>query len=255
MTISRDQIIDQISTSARDNPLVYACWLEGADATDTVDEYSDVDIVLDVEDGSEETVFLDLEDALSKIGRLDYRCETAPPDDSKLRHRVYHLEGTPETLFLDIVVQSHSRDVEFIRQNAAEQPKVVFDKANAIRFRDVDEAQLVRALRGRLGHLERVFAQRSRVTKYVKRGKFLEAVGYYHRYLLGPLIEVLRIRYTPLTVDYGVVHISDHLPGALVSELEDLFKVGTVEEISEKVVRASEIFEETARYLKSESAD
>jgi hypothetical protein len=56
-------------------------------------------------------------------------------------------------------------------------------------------------------------------------------------------------------VDYGVVHISDHLPGALVSELGDLFKVGTVDEVAQKVVRASEIFEETARYLKSESAD
>jgi hypothetical protein len=79
-------------------------------------------------------------------------------DDSKLRHRTYHLEGAPETLILDVVVQSHSRRFEFIRQNDAEQPKVIFDKANAIKFRDVDEAQLAQTLREPLYHLSNVFA-------------------------------------------------------------------------------------------------
>jgi hypothetical protein len=90
------------------------------------------------------------------------------------------------------------------------------------------------------------------VTKYVRRGKFLEAIGYYHKYVLDPLIEVLRVRYTPLNFEYGVVHISDHLPRELVLELEDLFKITSVEEVAEKVLRASDIFGEKAQYLEAE---
>ena len=64
--------------------------------------------------------------------------------------------------------------------------------------------------------------------------------------------EVLRIRYTPLNLDYGVVHISEHLPRELVLELEELFKITSVEEVAEKVLRASEIFGEAAQYLEAE---
>ncbi len=251
MTVSRLEIINQIKNGVQDNPLVYACWLEGADSNDTVDEYSDIDVVLDVEDGGEEAVFQEVETALSKLGRLDYSYEKAMAHDSKLRHRIYHLEGTPETLFLDVVIQSHSRGFEFIRQNQAEHPKVIFDKAEGIKFRDVDEAQLAQTLRERLYHLSNRFAQRPLVTKYVKRGKFLEAMGYYHKYLLEPLIEVLRIRYTPLNFEYGIVHISDHLPRELVLELENLSKITSVEEVAEKALRASEIFGETMQHLEA----
>ena len=124
---------NQISNGARGDPLVYACWLEGADSDNTV----------------EETALREVEAALSKLDHLDYNYEKAMADHSKLRHRIYHLEGTPETLILDVVVQSYSKDFEFIRQNEAEQPRVIFDKAEAINFRDADETQLEQTLRER----------------------------------------------------------------------------------------------------------
>ena len=70
--------------------------------------------------------------------------------------------------------------------------------------------------------------------------------------MLEPLIEVLRIRYTPLNFEYGVVHISDHLPGELVLELANLFKINSLEEVSEKALRTSEISGGRAQYLEAE---
>ena len=237
MSVSRHKIIDEIERCLKDNPLVYAMWFEGADATDTVDEYSDLDVVVDVKDGAEEQAFGEVESALARLGRIDLSHEKEP-FHPKLRHRVLHLQETPGTLLIDLVVQSHSReDGDFIRQNRSEQPKVIFDKAEVIKFRDVDETRLADDMRERLTHLRGVFAQQSRVTKYVARRKFLECVGYYSKFVLKPLIEVLRIRYSPLCHDYDIVHISEHLPEQVVSEFEDMFKVNTVEQIAEKTRR------------------
>ena len=47
---------------------VYALWLEGADARGTVDEFSDLDVWLDVEDGQEEIVLKQLEKYLNLCG-------------------------------------------------------------------------------------------------------------------------------------------------------------------------------------------
>ena len=41
--LDRNTIINKLEESLKPLPFIYALWLEGADATDTVDEYSDID--------------------------------------------------------------------------------------------------------------------------------------------------------------------------------------------------------------------
>jgi len=53
------------------HPLIYAFWLEGSDALDTVDEYSDMDIWIDAQDGYEAKVFQIAQLALSQIADVD----------------------------------------------------------------------------------------------------------------------------------------------------------------------------------------
>jgi hypothetical protein len=250
MSISREQIIDQIGRQLQDNPMVYAFWLEGADGTATVDAYSDLDIWLDVEDGAEGAVFEEVEAGLSWLGRIDYRYEK-PMDHPQLRHRLYHLEGTPASLLLDVVIQSHSREFEFVRQQDSERPKVIWDKAQVVRFRDVDEAELARTIRERLYHLKHSFLPEARVRKYMERDEFLECLAYYHRYVLEPLVEALRLRYVPLDHDFGLVHISRHLPAAVVAELEELYKVTSVEDVADRMGWAAEMFAGTVRHLEA----
>jgi hypothetical protein len=50
---------------------VQACWLEGADALDAIDGYSDIDFCAAVTQGSIEAVAQLARDALGELGRLD----------------------------------------------------------------------------------------------------------------------------------------------------------------------------------------
>jgi predicted nucleotidyltransferase len=57
----RQEILAYLQAKLEPHPHVHALWLEGADARNKVDEYSDIDLWLDVEDGHEESVLLKLE--------------------------------------------------------------------------------------------------------------------------------------------------------------------------------------------------
>lgn len=238
----RAQIIVALKENLEQNDSVFALWLEGADSTGALDELSDVDIVADVKDGEEENVYRAIEDILSGIGKLDlnYKSEQGSP---LLRYKIYHIENTPEHLLIDVSVQSHSRDFEFIKDNTAESPSVLFDKTGVIKFKEVPDEELQDSINERLVHLKAAFFQRSKVEKYVKRGKFLEALVYYHKNVLQPLVELIRLKYTPLISEYHLVHISDHLPKELVAEIEELYKVASLQEIESNLDKAKELFE------------
>jgi hypothetical protein len=86
---------------------VYAFWLEGSDALGTADDYSDIDIWIDVADAFESPSYEIVETALSELSPIDYMY-IEPPGHPKLRQRVYHLAGTSEYLMIDFNWQLHS---------------------------------------------------------------------------------------------------------------------------------------------------
>ena len=139
--IHRNVVIKAIENKLKDNENVYALWLEGADGLNCVDEYSDIDFVVDVEDGSEEEIFNLAEEALGALGDIDvnHRMKHGHP---KMRQKVYHIKNSSEYLLIDFCIQSHSRDISegvFVKGDMVEAPKVIFDKDNIVRFGDEQE--------------------------------------------------------------------------------------------------------------------
>lgn len=122
----RERIVHLLRDTFIDQEWIYAMWLEGSDGTGSVDHLSDLDIVFDVEDGYEEQLLETLEKTLTAIGPLDYKYEGGKPDEL-LRYIVYHIEGTPSALLLDITVQSHSRKYEFVIEDLGTVPINIFD--------------------------------------------------------------------------------------------------------------------------------
>jgi predicted nucleotidyltransferase len=242
--MTRDRIIDALREGLFRQSAVLAMWLEGSGANSHVDEYSDIDLVVDVEDGAEDGILAEAERILSKLGSLD-RADGPTRPNPYLWHKLFHLTCSSEFLIIDFVVQRHSRNFVFQRGKFAEEPRVLFDKADVVRFAEPDNAQLQQELTVRLEELWQKFSLQTGVKKYLKRGKFLEALAYYHKYVLEPLVELLRIRYAPLTRDYHLVRVSDHLPVSVVAQLEDLYKVSTTDEIAAKLKRAGQLFQES----------
>jgi hypothetical protein len=251
MKIDRIKIIKAIDNGLKGNPAVFAFWLEGADSTNTVDRYSDIDVWLDVRDGEEQTIFDEVERVLAELARIDFIYE---PEHShpKIRQKAIHLEGTSEYLWIDVCIQSHSRDFEFIR-GIEDEPLVVFNKGG-IRSREADEAEINQLLTDRIHHIKNTFAQQTRVLSKIERGEFLEAWMYYYKWTLQPLVELLRIRYIPRKFEYHFKHVHRDLPEEVVSQLEYLVRIDSIEDIKQRIAKASEIFKANLKEVERDLA-
>ena len=244
MEITRPRIISALHDRLLQEPGVLAVWLEGADAVGRVDEFSDLDLCCSVEPGLLAQAAGLAREALEMLGPLDLISRQGDRPDFQ-EHTVFHLAGTSEFLLIDFVAYRAGRGSQFVAGDDIEKPLVLFDRGGAITFQPREKA-LAQLGRGqRLNELRETVAQYSRLQKYLKRGDFLEAFGYYHKWLLVPLIEALRMKYTPLHPDYYIVHISRHLPEEALARLEDLFKIHSIEELESKSEAARQFFDET----------
>ncbi len=246
MNTSRQDIISTLHERLIAHPKILALWLEGADATGNVDEYSDIDICCSVEGGAIVEVIDCARGILGNIGKIDLMEDLYAEEDHQ--HTLFHLAGTPDYLLVDFDVFV-GRGSTFIEADEIEKPLILFDKTSVIRYQDQKEYLALQRNERRIQQLKNTIAQSARIDKYVKRGLFLEAYGYYHRWLLEPLIEILRMRYTPLHPDYYIVHISRHLPRDVLMRLEELFKTNSVAEIETKSKEALLFFNEIAAEL------
>jgi hypothetical protein len=248
-TPGRDKLIAALQSRLEADSRVVACWLEGADATEELDQFSDIDFCAAVIEGAVDGVIQQARKALTGLGRLDldHLLETAPD-----RHHVaFHIAGMAPDLLVDFCVYVN-RGSTFVRDDPIERPLVLFDRAGVVRFVEPQQQlQLLEPAR-RLRALRQQVAQHRRILKHVWRGEFLEAFGYYQRWLLEPLIEVQRMVHTPLHPDYYIVHISRHLPLPVVERLEGLFQIAGLEDLEEKVTEAVAWFTETADLVHAE---
>jgi predicted nucleotidyltransferase len=248
--ITREYILSRIEEGLKANEQVNAMWLEGSDGTNSMDQYSDVDIVIDVENGFEKETFRLLENILTDIGIMDLSYEE-PRNNPNSRYKVYHLQDSPDSLFLDVTVQSSS-DYKFIIENDSEIPYIIFDKKGVVQYESLDADELNQRLISRLYHLENMINQKARAKKYVNRGKFLEAMGYYHKFVVAPLIELLRVKYKPINHDYYIVSISKHLPLDVLGKLEELFKIHSIDDLEIKLEQSHIWFNELLKELREE---
>ncbi|MEG1254592.1 hypothetical protein [Clostridium sp.] len=56
------------------------------------------------------------------------------------------------------------------------------------------------------------------------------------------IVTLFRVICTPRHCEYGLVHISDHLPKDIVERIENLYKVQGLMDIEKNLVLADEIF-------------
>lgn len=88
--INRNQIIKKLKVKLEPLEYIYALWLEGADASGMVDEYSDIDFWVDFEDEYEDEAYKAAENTLEEVTKLDYKY-VMKHSHPKIRQRIYHL--------------------------------------------------------------------------------------------------------------------------------------------------------------------
>ena len=249
--IDKNDIISKLSETLKPLPFIYAFWLEGADAIDMADEYSDIDFWVDFEDEYEAQAIEAVENALSELAEIDYKY-IERHEHPKIRQRRYHLAGTSEYLMIDFQCQFHSRpkdEYAYYENDKIEGAKIIFDKDNVIRLKPLNLSDFAESNKYRLDKAKYCRAQYIRAEKYVRRGQYLEAYAHYNEYILEPLVDLLRLIYTPEYADYYFCHISRHIPETERAKLEYFAQIASLDDIAEKIPKAGKWFDELAKKI------
>jgi len=247
MEITREKIVGIVRDGLKDNSAVLAMWLEGSAASGHADEYSDIDIWLDVEDSKEQMMLNKTKEILEKIGPLDYDYQRRKHPHPKITQRFFHIKGTSEFLLIDLNVQSHSRDFFFTKNKEGEDVQVIFEKGGSLKFQEFDEEEIKKEIDEKKPDLVKLFKLTHGVDGEIARNNFLEALMYYHKFILEPLVDLLRIEHCPAKHGFYLKHIGRDLPEDIVARLEDLYKVNSVEELRQKLQKAKEWFDEIVK--------
>jgi predicted nucleotidyltransferase len=242
-SITRNGILEKISSELRREDYILAVWLEGSDGTKSVDEHSDIDLVCYAREGFVDQAISRLDAALNDLGELDvaYEEHWRPANN---RYKVYHLADTPQSLLIDVTFQSESFPVSFLHEDKTVVPVVLVDKVGVVKYENVDIETQRSQLREQLSHARGMYSQRSRAVKYTKRGLFLESLIYYQKFVLNPLVEVLRVVHTPFQADCFLVHATRDFPDNVVAQLEHLYGVKAVQDIVDRIDFAHTMFDE-----------
>ena len=238
--ISREDIIWSLKDYFFGISFIWACWLGWSDANNESDDFSDIDMYFSVWDENIESFFPEVVDRLTKLWRLDYISEIIT--EGNQTGQLYHIAGTSDNLLIEIWCIPQSHGMMFEEWHPAFKPKILFDKENIIQFKPFQEAELQKQTERLLIKQKDLVAWYGRRDVYIRRNNYIEATNYYIKFTFMPLVEVLRIKYTPRLLGWWRIHISRHFPQDIVVQLEQLMQFQSVQDIEKNMKIAQEWF-------------
>jgi len=230
----RSRISTAVTEALRPLPTVLAGWEGGSAAFGAVDAYSDIDLeYLVADDVPFERLYEVAERALQTVSAI-------VGSHTPLKGRYYKLEDGGDFLLVDLVFfRSGDSDHQLeIERHGVRVP--LFDKGEWLRPRSVDEGVLATKREARYRELQTWFPMgQVFVRKAILRGQHVEAVNAFWAATLKPLAELLRMRYCPVRWDFGVRYLDRDLPPAVYAQFRDLVFVRDLEDLEERLARAT----------------
>jgi len=221
-------------------------WEGGAISFDRIDELSDIDLYVDVEDSRVADVFPVVEGVLERLSGIKLKYNVPLPPSHPYSQAFYRLEGASEYLLVDIAVMKHSAEDKFLEPEIHGKALFHFNKNNAVEVPHVDGEKFVANLRGRLEKMQTRFDMfQCFVPKEMKRGNYVEALDVYSHLVMELLLEALRMKHKPLHYNFRTHHILHDLPRDVVERLRALYFVSDETDLARKLGLAEEWFRQT----------
>lgn len=230
--ITREDIIAALITALKPLNYIYALWEGGAASFNRIDQWSDIDLYLVVEDDRVEDTFKSMEQAILNLSEFDLKFRLPEPTWHGHSQVFWRLRDASPFLFLDIVVMKKSSKDKFLQFPIHGEPLVHFDKIGMVKNDPIDTESFFHKIETRLEVLKINFDMFQVLTlKELNRGNDIEALSYYISYTYRPLVEVLRIKYRPYHYRFFTTYIYYELPSEVVKRLHKLYFVANAEDI------------------------
>lgn len=250
--LGREEILSCIVETLEPLDYVNAMWQCGSAAFGRVDDWSDIDVVVDVEDDKVKDIFEILDKSLEQLSLIENTFECAQPMSQGAYQKVYKLEGTSEFLVIEICAVRHSASDKFLQREIHGEVFVHFDKKNVTEDKPIDKNEFLKKLESRLNQVEKVFNMyQFLIEKELNRNNYIEAMAFYNNFSLNPLIDVLRIKHKPYRYSFRTRYVYYDLPKDVAERLHNYYFIKDGEELRLRHEEVKMWFSDIVRELKT----
>lgn len=223
-TITRQRIISALKNAFEPLDYAHAMWEGGATAFRRTDAWSDIDLLVDVDDDFAGQALTIAETTLEALSPIDVKYVLSMPTWHGHTQAFYRLQDTSPYLLIDFAAIHHSNPEKFLQPEIHGEHNLLFDKDGTTRVQPLDRKAFTDRLQDRLSVIRTTFDLFQTLTlKELERGNHIEALAFYQSYTLRPLIEALRLRHCPARYQFYTRYLYYDLPADAVDRLEDLF--------------------------------
>lgn len=216
--MDRQDLIAGLATTLRGCPAVRAAWLGGSEAFGRSDAHSDIDLVAVVPPEAVGEVFSALEAYLHGVAGIRARYHVPAAVTPDFTQRFYQLVDQPESLMIDVALMRPDRLAIWLDPVRHGLPVVLLDPEGLLV--PVDDLRLPALFAERLEQIRARAVMYGHIPgKALVRGNLLEALDTWSRFLVAPLVEVLRARYCPRRQDFGMRYLPLDLPPEVYARL------------------------------------
>lgn len=245
--LDREKILSAIHACMADESTAIAMWEGGSTAFGRADAYSDIDLQLAVADDAVPGTFARLEEALTSLSPIERTYAVPEPTWHGHGQRYYQLRDASPYCIVDVVLMKESSPRRYQSTARHGEARVFFDKAGWLVPREDDPDAEAPNLEAKAAALTNRFAMFHRIPrKEHRRGRPVDAMAYYQGLVLRPLVDMLRLKYTPARHDFGPRYIKEDLPSDVAARLEPLYYVATPESFEARLDEAVAWFEALA---------
>lgn len=239
--LTREMITPPIRAALEPLDYVNAMWEGGSASFRRIDQWSDIDLMVDVADDRVADAIKTIEGVIAGLSPFKARYELPQPTWHGHWQAFYQFENASPFLLLDLVVVKNSSREKFTQQHIHERAYVHFDKIGVLTDQPFPVQQTLNAIWARVNELRSLYPMfQTLALKEINRVNTIEAIAFYQSWTLRPLLEVLRIRHCPQRWNFATRYVQYDLPAEIVERLEPLYYVHNLTDLAEKHQQAGE---------------
>ena len=246
--LTRNSIVKPLVAFLETHASVNAVWEGGAAGWKRVDEWSDIDLVADVNDADVEKVMDSVKEFLEKEFGIDLQFDITQSPWPQIRQCFFRLKNCSPFLLIDFCIFPNSATDKFLEVEIHGEPVVHFDRKNIVQPVPINPEEQAKKLAQRIPLLQKRFEIfQVLVEKEINRGNHLEAFGFYLGFTVQPLVEMLRIVYAPHHSTFGTRYIQYDLPAPIVQQLTPFYFMANAHALKQNFVAAKKLFAEATQ--------
>lgn len=233
--IKKEEIIKRLTEKLEPMEYINAMWEGGSEAFGRTDEWSDIDLGVDVKDKKVEEAFVKIEEVLNGISPIKIKYRLPDPTWHGNPQSFYLLEDTSPFLMIDLSVIKERNESKFTEKEIHGGLVFYFDKNGTEGAAKFDSEDIDAGIEKRQNYLKTTFEMfKILPLKEINRKNYIEAFAFYNSYVLRPLMELLRMKYGPREhYNFATRYVYYELPEDVVMKLEGLYFCKDGEELRE----------------------